>query len=86
MVTLSTCINKVNRHYRYRVAAAATLGDPGHPGTLAFFFFIADPGGLTLNTASHVEQMGLNLQKTERHTEHTKPTSTSSRWQKQAAR
>ena len=75
-----TCIvNKLDRHRRYRVAA--TFGDPG---ALALLFFTANTG--CLNIASHVEQMGLNLQKTERHTEQTKPTSTSSRWQKQAAR
>ena len=65
-----------------------TLGEPGPLGPFGFFFLTAErgsaPGGL--NMASHVEQMGLNLQKTERQTEHTKPTSTSSRWQKQAAR
>lgn len=76
------------RERDYRMEAAMTLGEPGPLGPFGFFFLTAErgsaPGGL--NMASHVEQMGLNLQKTERQTEHTKPTSTSSRWQKQAAR
>ena len=40
----------------------------------------------TLKTVSHVEQMGINLQKMDKQTEHTNPTSTNFLWQKHAAR
>ena len=50
---------------------------------LAFFFF--NMLGIFAKTVLQVVQMGLNLQKIDKHTEQTNPTSTNWRWQKQAA-
>lgn len=50
------------------------------------FFFLGLSGTGTLKTVEHVEQIGENLQKIDKQTEHTNPMSMSSRWQKQAAR
>jgi len=51
----------------------------------AFFRFLGFNDVGTLNTVSHVEQIGLNWQNMDRQTEQTYPISMRFLWQKQAA-